>query len=182
MHFNLAYLLQYDPCPHRIYFVLLRDLRDVAVSTVFFCDHLIREQMGDQASFEDKLSYVIQSVGPLFQHSVYNLSQEAKAAHEWMHKPGVVVIRFEDLVGQKGGGSDVAQEACILNVASTLGMELTAEDLDRIKENIWGGTYTFRKGQIGSWRTHFSKKNIRLFKRILGQDLIRLGYEKDMNW
>jgi hypothetical protein len=182
MHFNLAYLLAYDPLPHRIHFVMLRDLRDVAVSTVFYCDHLIKEQMGEQASFEDKLAYVIHGMGPIFHRSVYNLSMEAKAAFQWMQKPGVIVIRFEDLVGQNGGGNDAAQTACILNVASALGMELTLEELDRIKEKIWGGTLTFRKGQIGAWKSHFSKKNIRLFKRLLGQDLIQLGYEKDFNW
>lgn len=182
MHFNLAYLLQYDPHPNRVHFVLLRDLRDVAVSTVFFCDHLIREQIGEKASFEDKLAYVLHAMGPLFQRSVYNLSMEAKAAFHWIQKPGVIVIRFEDLVGENGGGNDGSQSACILSVASALGMELTPEELDRIKDRIWGGTRTFRKGQIGAWKSHFSKKNIRLFKRQLGQDLIRLGYEKDMNW
>lgn len=182
MHFNLAYLLQFDPCPHRVHFVLLRDLRDVAVSTVFFCDQLIKSQLGEDASFDDKLTYVIKGLGPLFHNSVYNLNKEAKTAYEWMQKPGVIAIRFEDLVGSNGGGSDLAQEACILNTASALGIELSPEALERIKTNLWGGTPTFRQGQIGSWRSYFSQKNISLFKRQLGQDLILLGYEQDMHW
>jgi hypothetical protein len=41
---------------------------------------------------------------------------------------------------------------------------------------------TFRKGQPGNWKEHFTDANKKLFKEVTGDLLIRLGCEKDMNW
>ena len=41
---------------------------------------------------------------------------------------------------------------------------------------------TFRKGQPGNWREHFSEANKAFFKENAGDLLIRLGYEKDHDW
>lgn len=41
---------------------------------------------------------------------------------------------------------------------------------------------TARKGIIGDWRNHFNEEHIRYFKEKSGQHLIKLGYEKDLNW
>lgn len=41
---------------------------------------------------------------------------------------------------------------------------------------------TFRKGQIGSWKTHFTDEHKRIFKAISGDLLTETGYESDANW
>jgi hypothetical protein len=41
---------------------------------------------------------------------------------------------------------------------------------------------TFRKGQPGNWREHFTPANKALFKDVAGDLLIHLGYEQDYNW
>ena len=41
---------------------------------------------------------------------------------------------------------------------------------------------TFRKGQPGNWRQHFSEANKALFKEQAGDLLLRLGYETDNDW
>lgn len=41
---------------------------------------------------------------------------------------------------------------------------------------------TFRKGQTGGWKKHFTSDQKKLFKKVAGQLLIDLGYEKDFNW
>jgi len=45
-----------------------------------------------------------------------------------------------------------------------------------------GGGANFRGGRTGDWRNHFSRKDVELVKERAGEQLIRLGYEKDMNW
>jgi hypothetical protein len=40
----------------------------------------------------------------------------------------------------------------------------------------------FRSGKIGGWKEEFTKKNIKKFKRLMGESLIKLNYEKDLNW
>jgi len=40
----------------------------------------------------------------------------------------------------------------------------------------------FRKGIVGDWRNYLKSKHIQRFKEVAGQQLIELGYEKDLNW
>ncbi|MFO0837730.1 MAG: sulfotransferase domain-containing protein [Phycisphaerae bacterium] len=39
-----------------------------------------------------------------------------------------------------------------------------------------------RKAVVGDWRTHFSPRNIVDFKRVAGDALIELGYERNEDW
>ncbi|MCJ7716383.1 MAG: sulfotransferase domain-containing protein [Anaerolineales bacterium] len=42
---------------------------------------------------------------------------------------------------------------------------------------------TFRKGQPGNWREHFTPENKIRFKRVAGDLLTKLGYEEnDQDW
>ena len=41
---------------------------------------------------------------------------------------------------------------------------------------------TFRRGKIGGWREEFSPENISIFKKVAGDLLIHLGYEKNFDW
>ena len=46
----------------------------------------------------------------------------------------------------------------------------------------WALSSNFRSGKIGNWKKEFDSSNIDKFKKTCGKSLIRLGYEKDMNW
>jgi hypothetical protein len=41
---------------------------------------------------------------------------------------------------------------------------------------------TFRRGQPGEWREHFTEANKSAFKETAGDLLVRLGYEVDDQW
>ena len=40
----------------------------------------------------------------------------------------------------------------------------------------------FRSGKIGGWKEEFSKENISKAKKLLGNVLIELGYEDNLDW
>jgi hypothetical protein len=40
----------------------------------------------------------------------------------------------------------------------------------------------FRKGIVGDWRNYLTPAHIERFKELCGQQLIELGYEKDLDW
>ena len=40
----------------------------------------------------------------------------------------------------------------------------------------------YRKGVAGDWRNHFTEEDRRVFKEEAGELLIRLGYERDLDW
>jgi hypothetical protein len=39
-----------------------------------------------------------------------------------------------------------------------------------------------RKGIVGDWRNHFTPKVKERAKELIGEALIELGYEKDLDW
>jgi len=100
----------------------------------------------------------------------------------WTSARNVYTVRFENLVGSKGGGSDELQIQEIRNIARHLKIPLTDKKLNSVTTNLFGGTGTFVKGQIGSWKKSFTPEHKAAFKRVAGQLLIDLGYEKDLNW
>lgn len=94
----------------------------------------------------------------------------------------VYITYFEKLVGAKGGGNKQEQEAEIKNITHFMEIDLSAAEITDIAHKLFGGTHTFKQGQIASWKKHFSAANKDLFKKIAGQLLIHLGYETDLNW
>ncbi|QQE80036.1 hypothetical protein GI364_06090 [Alicyclobacillus sp. SO9] len=63
-------------------------------------------------------------------------------------------------------------------------LEIPRQELAALMEhNINpGASPTYRKGQIGDWKTVFNEQHVRDFKRVSGQMLIELGYEDDLSW
>jgi hypothetical protein len=102
----------------------------------------------------------------------------------WINSKKMLTIKFEDLVGSKGGGSDEVQAKTIYAIAAHLGITLSQEKFDYIKNNMFGSSPTFREGKIDGWKKHFTPEMKQAFKKVPGanQLLIELGYEKDSNW
>ncbi|MDR3647105.1 MAG: hypothetical protein P4L22_06200 [Candidatus Babeliales bacterium] len=100
----------------------------------------------------------------------------------WQKVPGICNIKFENLVGPKGGGTLEKQLAEIKKIAHHLGKHLSDKEIKEVAKNLFGESNTFRKGKIGSWKKHFNDDHKNHFKRLAGSLLINLGYEKDFNW
>jgi hypothetical protein len=99
-----------------------------------------------------------------------------------MNYPYALTVRFEDLVGSNGGGDDAKQLATVKAIAKHASIELSEERAQEIASNLFGNKGTFRKGQIGAWKEEFTAEHKDLFKQYGGELLIKLGYEKDLNW
>lgn len=100
----------------------------------------------------------------------------------WQNLDNVLVIKFEDLVGSDGGGSDERQLSILREIANFLDISITYEQLKLIGSRLFGNKYTFRKGLIGQWKHAFDHEIIGLFKKYAGQLLIDLGYETCFDW
>jgi len=182
-HFNYsdlvrAYLKEKDDY---VKIIMVRDLRDVCVSTAFYMDEHLDNSIGPNPSFDEKLLYIIEGHG-LLANSVYNVEREANEALAWMKEPSVIACRFENLCGKAGGGTRNAQENQIILIANALGVTLSTEELNAIVDNLWGNSPTFRQGKQGGWKKYFKHYHIKAFKKRLGALLIQLGYEKDNKW
>ncbi len=102
----------------------------------------------------------------------------------WKKAKNFMIVKFEDLVGKKGGGSKEKQRETIKNIGLHLGVNMTSQKVQAVINNIFGETSTFREGKIDSWKKHFTPKVEAAFKQDanLMQLLIDLGYEQNKNW
>lgn len=102
----------------------------------------------------------------------------------WLHQDPkfVCVIRFENLVGEEGGGSKDLQLKEINRIAKHLDVHLSPEEILSCTEDVFGNSCNFRSGQIGEWKIHFKKEHKQIFKDLYGDVLIQTGYEKDYKW
>ena len=157
-----------------------------------------RQAWFQSLSFDEQLMFVIcqnyKQGGPFAKLQVA-ISQASSQAALFSKDPHLLICHYEDLVGPLGGGSEERQRKEVERVASFLGLTLSVDKIDKLVSLLYGNEInpfgrkqfsgyqsTFRKGQIGAWRGVFNEEHIKVFKERLGQALIDLGYEKDLNW
>ena len=162
---------------------ILRDPRDVAVSQMHYIkqleNHFAHEGYMALSSDRERLLVSIRG-GELGGRKLQSLEQRYRQFVRWERDGGAAVVKFEDLVGTKGGGSAEAQRLAVERVARQLGVE--EGTLDVVEEDLFGVGRTFRKGQIGGWREEFSAEHERTVKEVVGSLLVELGYEAAPNW
>ena len=93
----------------------------------------------------------------------------------WLTNPEhVLVVKFEDLVGKQGGGSSEDQIDSIKRICRWLGRDdgLT----NSVAENLFGGTRTFRKGQMRSWENEMPEYLQEIFNERIGKRLGLYNY------
>ena len=95
----------------------------------------------------------------------------------WMSTPGVMVVRFEDLIGDEGGGEKSTQHQTIRNIVDFLGV--LNVDTDYVSSSLFGNSKTFRSGQIAGWCQEFSPDLKAVVNDRIGHLLPILGYGKE---
>ncbi|MGM7700380.1 sulfotransferase domain-containing protein [Pseudalkalibacillus sp. Hm43] len=101
----------------------------------------------------------------------------------WKNEPNVLPVKYENLVA-----SPELQKQELRRILQFVGVNrkssLQIEGLLRRMQNHVDPTKspTYRKGQSGNWRQEFDEEVKNQFKRVAGQLLIELGYERDLNW
>ncbi|MFQ5527965.1 MAG: hypothetical protein ACE5GX_17120 [Thermoanaerobaculia bacterium] len=160
---------------------IVRDPRDLAVSLAFY----IPSQPGHELfeffsslSPEERITRAI--VGsPKAENGVKRLRSLAHRLSKhagWLHEPGVLTVRFEDLVGSRGGGSAERQSRTLSELCRQIGLKPEPVVIDRIGHELFGGTHTFRKGTIGDWKNHFSEYHLRLLEGDANHRIVEFGY------
>lgn len=186
-HPSLATLIEAVPFKH---IFLLRDPRDVAVSHVFYVK---REVLHPQHTH---FTEVLRSDDERLMETILSFKAEVsegtplRSAFDtfagclpWLDHPSTLVVRFEDLIGPRGGGNPNVQRATIKKLGAFVERPLADDQVGEIAQKMYAKTSsTFRKGEVGDWRNHFTEAHRRAFKEVMGDRLVRFGYEQDMDW
>ena len=116
--------------------------------------------------------------------SLIGINQMYSSMLKWKEEVENITLKFEDLVGHRGGGSNENQILSIHNLIDYLDLvsEFDNEKVSNIAKNSFGVSGTFRKGKIGAWKDFFSHSDKELYKSKIGDLLIDIGYESDKNW
>lgn len=177
-------------------FFIYRDLRDVAVSLVHWVLkepriflHDIYKQL---PSFDERLMSSIQGVpiGSPFgsNFSQPSIGQDFSRWNGWIDDPDTLAIRFEDLVGERGGGDEDKRLHTISRILEHLEVNLSQSEIESRFSSMSmdpSESPTFikgDKGQIGNWKNYFNESHKEEFKKTAGGLLVMLGYETDLNW
>jgi hypothetical protein len=71
-----------------------------------------------------------------------------RAMLAWQQDPGCLLVRFEDLIGSQGGGSDQQQQQVMAQIARHLDRPVTTP-----MPTVYNATArTFRQGKIDGWK------------------------------
>ena len=160
-----------------------RDPRDVLVSWFYWLHpnsdksmHLHQNYMKKVYSHftDDELLYIFIR-NDKFREVEYNPIEHFRLSRALYFHPKVLNVRFEDIVGSNGGGSDDLQKKTIENIFNYL--KIKNIDVDKIAKNSFDKTSeTFRKGKIGSYKELLSPMQIKLFNELHCDIIKQYGY------
>ena len=163
---------------------IVRDPRDVCVSDVYFIrknpSHRLHPyyvkmslQEGLTASIVGMDTSQLDGAPPSF-----DIGSHYRNYLGWARQGVGLVVRFEELIGQKGRGDDQIQTETVSRIAEYLGLKLSDKELAAVCSGLfWTKAETFRKGQIGSWREHFTPEHRAAFERVFVNLMEDFGYE-----
>lgn len=158
--------------------LVIRDLRDVIISWAFFREKWFNDSLGP-LSIQERIKFILSN------EKGQGFFRFIEKALLWLNKPDTVILRFEDLVGGKGKGSDSKQQETILHLADKLNVDLDIKQLNSIRMHLFGKDEgstkftTFKSGQIGTWKEYFDKELLELFNQKLAYLQVALGYSLD---
>jgi hypothetical protein len=172
-------------------FLMVRDLRDICVSAAYYGtyrdkSHRLYPYYRSLPSDNERLMASIAGIeGHQLPDGVRSKSwgEHAEGFLPWFNVHDCLVVRFEDLVGESGGGSKTRQLDTVKLIVNHLDMELSHAALEKIATNAFSiNAKTYRKGQIGDWQNHFNSAHKQVFKKTAGKTLIAMGYTNDLDW
>ena len=152
------------------YIVNIRDPRDVAISSMHWMNRpdsdsqlflegsgILKKEWGFMPPDIRLIKVLIETL--INQYRLfYGIYQE--------NYPNVLLVRFENLVGEKGGGSLALQLEEIQKISKFLEVDLSDEQVKKIANNLFGDTKTFRKGLIGGHKRYFKQVHYKVFKKV----------------
>jgi hypothetical protein len=172
--------------PGRATIFVYRDPRDMIISHVFYATqmhpgHWMRRYYTETLhTMEERINAAIQGVEePGSELTPVRRRYESYLG--WLEQPEVLSLRFEDLILDR----QAALER-LLGYLERRGLALKTPRPQAVTTLqaaiVPKKSGTFRKGQPGNWREHFTEANKALFKEKAGDLLIRLGYEESSDW
>ena len=172
--------------------VTYRDLRDVVIARYH---RLIKfpKRKGDP----NYVDYNKMKKSDAINHSIEVVSKDfTKWISGWLEikkedNNYVLLIKFEDLIMNsevefckilKFYEINLDKKLIQKIVKNTKGKKNMITNLNDSRILPWAISSNFRSGKIGNWKNEFNAENKLNAKKLLGDSLIKLGYENNLDW
>ena len=180
--YNLSYILKSENYKTIQIFrhpaAVLNSWANYIVQPVYYWQD-VRKKM-EKLHFQERLSFL--AMGGILDGIIYpGMLEILLRAEGWLKDQDTLVVRFEDLVGYQGGGNDDIQRSTIVSILNFLGIEKKDDEIKEIQSFLFGGTLTFREGQINAWQSRIDAATLKLMKDTLSDTNIvkQLDYHFD---
>lgn len=165
-------------------FFIFRDPRDVVVSHVFYVTdmearHVHHAYYQSLPNFNARLTASILG-RPGLDVEFPDIAARFAPYVEWLAHDEVLSIHFEDLINDRVSTLTRIMDHFLSRASIQAPRPLILESLESSIDP--SRSPTFRSGKTGEWTKHFTEEHKRIFKEVAGDLLIRLGYEKDLDW
>jgi sulfotransferase 6B1 len=169
---------------YRIIFVI-RDPRDVVVSELHYIKGLRRHYLhpflvNAFQSDDERLSALLNGVDGRAEWASYRIAAAAeryRRFYGWLVSSSVYALRFEELVGLRGGGAREAQLDTLRSLYQHIGLTINDERVSQVAGRLASkGSFTLRKGVIGGWRS-LSPHWVESIDGALADVAFEYGYE-----
>jgi len=160
-----------------------RDPRDVLVSWFHWLHPNNKKTMHSHmrymqkvySHFSDAELMKIFITNEKFRKVEYNPIEAYRFARVLLYHPAVLKVRFEDLVGPKGGGNSDKQIKTIKSIYRYLSVNNI--DPNAVANKIYSeDSVTFRMGKIEGYKNNMTKDQLNLFNQHHGDILHQYGY------
>jgi hypothetical protein len=157
--------------------LMIRDPRDVVLSMAFYISkqkkHFLHKMYASEPVLANRIKLAI-----LDSEASRGLSigQKLERFAGWLSS-GALVVRFEDLVGIHGGGTQARQTAALRSIFAYLEMDFGEDEIDGYSRRLFTvESPTFRKGGIGQWREFFDDEIEEMYRQETDGWLSVYGY------
>ncbi|ELS03994.1 sulfotransferase family protein [Xenococcus sp. PCC 7305] len=109
--------------------------------------------------------------------TIYNFAQIYRSILDWGKDPNCLLVKFEDLIGEQGGGNSQKQTETLRNLAAHLNIPWD-ESIARQTKNVYDPkTRTFRVGNIHSWKNSLEPEDLARLTEYCEPLCQEAGYE-----
>lgn len=162
--------------------LMVRDPRDVAVSLAFYYSGNARLKYYD--TFQElgtpqaRLMAVITGLpATATLPALPPIGAVMRKYVGWQDDPRTEVIRFEELVGEAGGGTVEQQRESVRRVLAQCRRDTSEATIDRVCRTAFARHgATFRRGAIGDWVNHFTPEHTAAFDETVAAGLAAFGH------
>ena len=168
--------------------LMVRDPRDIVVSHVNYViraggGHPLHKYYTKRLNHQERLMTSILGVDGMKTggFTLPSIVERIRKFVMWSSSENCFAVKFEELVGEEGGGDSECQMHILLNMAEYLQLDLSRIEIDDIRCNLFSkNSRTFEKGQIGSWKDHFKEQHVQAFYDLGGGILLDdMGYSSE---